>query len=275
MPNSALPLRSHRVTTPDGLSIAVKEWGDPDGRAVLFIHGYAQAGLCWTHQVGDPAIAHLRLVTYDLRGHGASDKPLGGHYYRESRPWADEVQAIITQCGLERPVLVGWSYGGRIICDYLAAYGSDSLAGLVFVDAVTDTARHFYGSCNALMRQMTDAEPEVCIAATRAFLRACFHTQPEPDLFETLLAASMMAPPQVRAAMGRPAEHGHLLDTLGIPALVIHGLEDQVITRAMAEYIAASMSGARLEWLATGHAPFLENPSRFNGLLGDFLHSLG
>lgn len=258
--------------TPDGLRIAVQEWGDPQGRPVLLIHGYAQAGLCWQRQVQDPALAHLRLVTYDLRGHGASDKPLEPHFYQDGWRWGDEVQAIIQQLGLERPVIAGWSYGGRIMGDYVARHGAAALSGLVFVNAITENARHFYGSCNRLMKQMTDPDPATCIAATRAFLRACFLLPPDLDLYETLLAAAMMCPPPVRAAMGRPADYGAALAALDLPVLVVHGAEDHVIAPAMAVHIVETIRGARLEMFEeAGHAPFLESPAHFNGLLSAFV----
>ena len=72
----------------------------------------------------------FRMVTYDLRGHGASDKPLESQRYKDAKLWADEVQAVMDGVGLRRPVLVGWSYAGRIICDYLRHHGQGRLAGL-------------------------------------------------------------------------------------------------------------------------------------------------
>jgi len=74
-------------------------------------------------------------VTYDLRGHGNSEKPLDAAKYRDSKAWGDEVQAVIDAAGLKRPVLVGWSYAGRVISDYLATHGAGHLAGINFVDA--------------------------------------------------------------------------------------------------------------------------------------------
>lgn len=264
--------RSHIVTTPDGLRIAVQDWGPQDGRPVLLIHGYAQAGLCWKRQVQDPSLGHLRLVTYDLRGHGASDKPLEPHFYQEGARWGDEVQAIIDQLKLHRPVLAGWSYGGRIIGDYVARHGGAALSGVIFIDAITENARHFYGSCNRLMKQMTEPDPATCIEATRAFLRACFLHAPDAETYETLLAAAMMCPPQVRAAMGRPADYAAALSALDLPALVIHGAEDHVIAPAMAVHIAETVKGARLEMFEeAGHAPFLESPAHFNRLLAAFV----
>lgn len=266
--------RTHTVTTPDSLAISVREWGNPSGRPVLFIHGYAQAGLCWSRQVGDPALQHLRLVTYDLRGHGASDKPPEPHFYQEGWRWGEEVHAILTQLGLERPVLAGWSYGGRIIGDYLLQHGGAALSGVMFVDAITENARHFYGSCNRLMKLMTDPDPATCIEATRAFIRACFLHAPDTDLYETLLAAAMMCPPAVRAAMARPAEYAAALAALDLPVRVVHGAEDHVIAPAMAVHIAQTVQGARLEMFEdAGHAPFLESPARFNAVLAELAAS--
>lgn len=268
-------LRTHTVAAPDGTRLAVREWGDPAGRPVLFIHGYSQTGLSWAHQVAAPDLAHLRLVTFDLRGHGASDKPADPAAYQESARWGEDVAAILDQCALERPVLAGWSYGGRIIGDYLAAFGAEKLGGLVFVDAITDNARHFYGSCNRLMKLMTDPDPAVSIQATREFQRACVLHDPEPDLFATLLCAAMMCPPQVRAAMGRAADYGAVLSRTDLPSLVIHGTDDQVIAPAMATHLAGLLPNARLEMMAdAGHAPFLEQPAAFNALVRDFINDL-
>ncbi|MEW6254495.1 MAG: alpha/beta hydrolase [Pseudomonadota bacterium] len=269
------PRTAHMVKTADGTLLAVREWGHPHGQPVLFIHGYAQTGLSFVQQVEAPELSHLRLVTFDLRGHGVSDKLLAPESYQTSTRWADDIAALIDQCALPAPILVGWSYGGRIISDYLARYGSERLSGLVFVDAVTENARHFYGACNRLMKLMGDKDPATCIAATRSFQRACTLHPLDPDVFETLLAAAMMCPPEVRAAMARPADYGRVLTDTHLPALVIHGADDAVIAPAMAVHIAGSLPHARLEIMEnTGHAPFLERPAAFNALLLDFINHL-
>lgn len=264
-------MRTHRITTTDGLRIAARESGTANGRAVVFIHGYSQAGLCWDRQMRDPALAHLRLIAYDLRGHGASDKPLDPAYYQEDARWAGDLDAVLQELDVHQPILVGWSYGGRVICDYLNAFGTQALAGVMFVNAITGSDRAFYGSCNRLMRLMTEDEPDIAIAATRTFLRNCFHTGPDQETFEILLAANMMVPPQIRAAMGRPAQYDSILARLDRPALILHGQDDKVIAPAMAHHMATLMEKARLElWEQTGHAPFIEHPERFNAMLAQF-----
>lgn len=141
---------------------------------MVFIHGFSQSGLCWMRQTSSPALAGCRLVTYDFRGHGASDRPADPAAYQSPELWARELDAVIRGWEPERPVLVGWSYAGRIIADYLAHFGSRGIGGIVFVDAATANERRFYGSCNRLMRLMCSTDVEENVAATRTFLRRCF-----------------------------------------------------------------------------------------------------
>ena len=74
-------------------------------------------------QVDSDLAKEFHIVTYDLRGHGNSDKPLDPARYKDSKAWGDEVQAVMDAAGLKHPVLVGWSYAGRVISDYVATHG--------------------------------------------------------------------------------------------------------------------------------------------------------
>jgi non-heme chloroperoxidase len=106
------PYKSLVARAPDGVSIAVQDWGNPAGPEILFIHGFSQASLSWARQTSSELAKEFHIVTYDLRGHGNSDKPLEPEKYKESKGWADEVKAVMETAKLKRPVLVGWSYGG-------------------------------------------------------------------------------------------------------------------------------------------------------------------
>jgi pimeloyl-ACP methyl ester carboxylesterase len=50
--------------------------------------------------------------------------------YDNSRPWAEDMQAIITGLALDTPLLVGWSMGGWVVMDYLEHFGDAALAGV-------------------------------------------------------------------------------------------------------------------------------------------------
>ncbi len=128
------PMKTHTVEGGGGLQLHVREWGKADGPPILFIHGWSQNHLCWDKQYESALRDEFRLVAYDLRGHGMSEAPPGPEHYTDGKLWADDLAAIINQMGLERPVLVGWSYGAFVICDYVRAYGQDRIAAVNFVE---------------------------------------------------------------------------------------------------------------------------------------------
>jgi pimeloyl-ACP methyl ester carboxylesterase len=273
---AALPYRPHRVTTPDGVAIAVQDWGERDAPPVLLIHGFSQSCLSWARQTAGPLVRTHRLVAYDIRGHGASDKPLDQALYRDPSAWAGEAGAVMAALGLVRPVLVGWSYGGRIIADYLAQQGDGAIGGVVFVAGAVSNEPAMFGPKRALIGATGSPDLATSIGASRAFLRACFAVQPDQDDFETMLAFNAMVPPTVRAAMGgRTTDYDAVLRALRVPVLAIHGEADAIILPAMSRHIAATVPGARaVLYEGVGHAPFWEAHERFDTDLAAFLHAL-
>jgi non-heme chloroperoxidase len=79
-------LKAVSVKTPDGLTISAQDWGNPNGPEILFIHGFSQSHLSWIKQVTSSDLAkEFHMVTYDLRGHGNSDKPFEPERYKTSK----------------------------------------------------------------------------------------------------------------------------------------------------------------------------------------------
>jgi non-heme chloroperoxidase len=261
------------VKTPDGLTISAQEWGNPAGAEILFIHGFSQSYLSWMRQVDSDLAKEFRIVTYDLRGHGNSDKPLDPARYRDSRAWGDEVQAVIDAAGFKHPVLVGWSYAGRVISDYVATHGASTLAGINFVDAGIKADPALAGDNLKNLPLMASEDLTTNIAATRAFVHGCFSRQPTADDFETMLSFNMMVPPKVRAGLsGRPLDATEMMSKLKLPVLVTHGAEDRNSKLAAAKYTASVIPGARLSiYEGIGHAPFYEDATRFNTELAAFV----
>jgi non-heme chloroperoxidase len=269
--------KSLTVRAPDGVTIAAQEWGNPSGPEILFIHGFSQASLSWQRQVESELAKEFRIVTYDLRGHGSSDKPFEPEKYKESKAWADEVQAIIDVAKLKRPVLVGWSYGGRVIADYLRIHGPARLAGLNYVAAVSKGDPSFFGEGLKVQPRMLSEDLATNIEATRIFLRNCFEKQPTQDEFEAMLAFNMMVPPKVRANMGgRTLSMDDTLKALKLPELVTHGEKDKLVLTAAGKHTAATIPGAKLSvYDGVGHAPFWEDTARFNAELAAFVRTAG
>lgn len=263
-----------------GVRLAVAEGGNPAGVPLLFLHGYSQAALCWTRQFTGQLAHNHRLVAADLRGHGHSDKPEDPDAYRTAEFWADDVAAVIDACALDRPILVGWSFGGRILGAYARRYGTAGLRGLVFAGAVTkggvpDAAR-FRGPAGSVLAEMASEDMARAAAATLAFVRDCTAEPLPPALQRLVDLANGMTPPFVRRAMlGWAVDHDDLLPRLDIPALVIHGMDDRVLLPEAGRHIAALMPRATLRlYGACGHAPFLEEAERFDADLAAFAAGL-
>lgn len=269
-----------RITGGGGLELAVYEAGNPDGPPILFLHGFTQNHLSWQQQFAGPLAEEFRLVAIDLRGHGASDKPLDAHHYNDSGLWANDVAAVIEAAGLDRPVLVGWSYGGYIIADYIRAHGEDAISGLVFVGAVTkagtEEAMDMLGEeFKEVLGGVFSRDLHTNIDATRAFLRMATAEPVDRDFFEFILASAMMVPVQVRTGLfDRELDNDDVLSGIRSPALVIHGAEDELVLASSAEHIAGTVPGARLLlYEGVGHVPFVEDTKRFDRDLAEFVRA--
>lgn len=124
----------------DGTTLVYRTFGDVQARPLVLIHGWAQSSRCWGDDVLTALSEDYRVVAVDLRGHGYSDVPAGG--YDDPANWAADVDAVLTAEGIASgAVLLGWSYGGLVICDYLAAHGTAAIDGVVLVGAITSIGR--------------------------------------------------------------------------------------------------------------------------------------
>ena len=196
----------HAVRGGGGLRLHVREWGRPDGPPLLLIHGWSQSHLCWARQYESALAEEFRLVAYDLRGHGMSEAPPGPEHYTHGRLWADDLAAVIDELGLDRPVLVGSSYGAFIICDYVRAHGQDRIGAIDFVAAATSLGEAAFGTLigPGFLDHFADASADdlpTNIWGMRALVRA-FPARPlPPDEVEALLCSSMTVPARIRASL--------------------------------------------------------------------------
>ncbi|MBA1275711.1 alpha/beta fold hydrolase [Stutzerimonas azotifigens] len=271
------PIR-YTVTAPDGVSLAVQEAGNPDGPAIVFVHGLLGSRLNWNAQVNSAQLQRYRMITYDLRGHGLSGKPSGAEAYTEGSRWADDLAAVLHATQARRPVLVGWSLGGAVISNYLARHGDDDIAGAVYVNGVIELSPEQIVAHPELYRDLNSADLQTHLETVRAFLKLCFDTQPDPDTFELLFANAAMASWDMQHAvqsMGIDAAKG--LSNAGVPVLLLYGARDALIHAepAIARAQQLNPHARSLLYAGSGHAPFLEESERFNRDLARFVDSAG
>ena len=262
-----------RVRGGGGIELNVAVSGSPAGPPIVFVHGYLQAAPVWRKQFESGLARDFRLVALDLRGHGNSEKPLVAEAYTDSKLWADDVHGVLEQLDLRDAVIVGWSYAGYVIADYLRFYGQERFGAIVLVSAVTRRG-------DANVRNFADRRFAQLFPALFSADKAEYRTAVEGmvDILvadparidaatrEQFIATAECVPAVARESMQRRnVENDDVLSALTLPALCIHGAQDAVVLRASSEHNARTIPGAKLTtYEGVGHSAFFEDSERFN-----------
>jgi non-heme chloroperoxidase len=269
-------MKVHSVRGGGGLKLHVREWGRADAPPILFIHGWSQNHLCWSKQYESALADDFRLVAYDLRGHGMSEAPLEPQHYSDGKLWAEDVAAIVDELELERPVLVGWSYGAFVICDYIRSHGQDRIAAIDFVEGAVKLGEAAFGTLigPAFLDHFAEATADDLprnIWAMRSFVHTCFVKPVSAEDLETAVCWNVVVPATIRANLAaRAIDCDDVLRALEVPLLVTQGRADTVVLPAMAEHVLATCPTAEASWYeGVGHVPHLEEPERFNRELAE------
>ncbi|KIN71119.1 Alpha/beta hydrolase fold [Sulfitobacter guttiformis KCTC 32187] len=253
----------------DGTRIAFTSAGEATRPSILLIHGWAQQFICW-QPIVEKLQDRFHIVAMDLRGHGASDKPENEAAYTNTELWAEDVKAVIDAADLKTPLLVGWSYGARVVAAYLSLMGDADIAGIALAGGVlaigAERESWMAGAASpGLDRDLYTDDVPRRLEATARFLKACT-TQPlEREIFAKMVGANMLCPAHVRRALFRAdVDLRPVFEKSGCPALVIHGTQDEVVTCITGQAAAKCFkNGQYIAYEGIGHAPFLETPDRF------------
>lgn len=269
--------KQYTVTSSDGVTIAVEETGNPQGQPIVFVHGLLGSRINWDSQTADPDLQKFRLITFDLRGHGLSAKPDDANAYKDGDRWADDLDAVLRGSGATNPVLVGWSLGGVVLSNYLANHGDAGIGGLLYVDGVIELKPDLITPHPEVYAGLASEDLRTHLDMVRTFLALCFATQPESATFERLLSNAAVASwlmTRTVPSMTVQAKEG--LAKAKKPVLLIYGGKDNLVRPQPSIERAKSFNGAIKSEIYdnSGHAPFLEEASRFNKDLARFAASV-
>lgn len=260
-----------------GISLQARRYGNPEGRPIVFLHGWSQHHLAFAQQYEGPLAREFDLIGLDLRGHGASDAPVGIEHYGDGDLWADDLHGVIDQLSLASPIIVAWSYGGLIVADYLRKYGDAALGGVNFVGAALVIGKDYIGPYTGdtfvkYASKGMSKDPVKALYGMIDFVHACA-VKPVPQAtIERFIAFNMLVRPDVRRAMSaREADYRPVLAGLSKPALFTHGSADTVIMPQMTSEAAEIAPNADIAWIdGAGHMPFIEDQERFDTELATF-----
>ena len=123
------------VTTADGTSIFYKDWGPRDAQPIMFHHGWPLSADDWDAQMLFFLQHGYRVVAHDRRGHGRSAQVSDGH---DMDHYAADASAVVEHLDLRNTVHIGHSTGGGEVARYVARHGEPQgrVAKAVLVSAV-------------------------------------------------------------------------------------------------------------------------------------------
>ena len=265
-----------RITMDDGVALAVEVEGD--GPGLVLVHGYGGAKEDFADHV--PALARDHtVVTFDHRGHGASDKPADRTAYTYNRLVSDTLQ-VADAVGFDQFRLLGHSMGG-MIARKVALDAPDRVSALVMMDTCAGPPPNWEPSLLELAAGVAfengkDALKELldfAAALETPAYRRCIAERPGyqefvdrkwADLSEIMWGAMAIE-------IAHQPDHLQAMCALECPVLVLVGEQDEAFIAA-SELMADAISGAQLEVIAeAGHSPQFENPSAWLEVLSKFL----
>ena len=237
----------------------------------------------WKAQI--PYLArHGRVVTFDPRGNGRSDRPDDFEAYRR-REFAADALAVLDAAGVDRAVVVSWCDMGESLI--LAAEHPERVAGLVFVAPALPLDEPDHGD------YPFDADPgtdEGWAKETRGYWLRDW-----PGYLEFFFAKCLTEPhstKQIEDCVGwgldtemetilagfrgwetkiiEPAEVAALCPKVRCPVLVLHGTEDEQVAPSVGAALAAELGGRLVLLEGAGHAPHARDPVAVNTLVAEF-----
>jgi non-heme chloroperoxidase len=253
------------ATIADPVHLHVEDTGG-DGRPVVLIHGWPLSAQAWALQVPALKAAGYRVVAYDRRGFGRSDKPASGYGYDTL---ADDLERVMDQCGLQDVTLVGFSMGGGEVARYVTRFGESRLHSVVFAAAVPPFLLKTAANPDGPLTQ------EKAMQSERALLddRSAFFAQFSKDFFSAdgALQVTEAQRSEAVALCELSSQHAALacMESFGttdfrddlthvtVRTLVIHGEADAVVP--------LEGSGARTH-RAVSHSQLVTVPGAPHGL---------
>lgn len=254
------------------------------GRPVVLVHGWPLSGESWAAQIPALHDAGFRVIAYDRRGFGRSEKPTHGYDYDTL---ADDLAGLIVELDLRDAVLVGFSMGGGEVARYVSLHGQDRLGGVVFAAAVTPCLMQSADNPQGPLTPEKAEEKAASLKADRhayfdAFTRNFFSVDGELQVEESQRQAAIglcLQSNQVAALACMDAfstaDFRDDLKRISVPTLVLHGDSDAIVPfEGSGALTHATVEHSELHVLK--HAPHGCNTSHaeaFNAALLGFLRS--
>ncbi|GAC1510622.1 MAG: hypothetical protein NVS2B12_27100 [Ktedonobacteraceae bacterium] len=248
----------------NGIHLAVQHSGS--GTPLILIHGLASSMGLWAG-LEQSQLEGSEIISYDLRGHGASERATGAHTL--SKHVAD-LKGLLAALSIKRATFAGLSLGGMIAME-LAASNPEMVAGLALLDT---TAAFPQATRDLFFELASSASFNGMPAITDKFLQLSFSPrfiEENPKMFASVRKGMLASDAASIAAAARMVARIDLhprLAAIQCPTHVIVGAQDQLTPPALAQELVAGIKGAQMHVIEnSGHASPVEQPHEVTALL--------
>ena len=233
----------------DGVDIFYKDWGE--GQPIVFSHGWPLSGDDWDTQMMFFASRGYRVIAHDRRGHGRSLQVSEGH---DMDHYADDLAAVTAHLNLKNAIHVGHSTGGGEVVRYIARYGQSRVAKAVLISAVPPLMVKTAANPGGLPKEVFDGL-QTQVAKNRAqfyrdFAAGPFYgfnrpgAKPQEAIIANWWRQGMMGSAKAHydgIVAFSQTDFTEDLKKITVPALVMHGDDDQIVPYADSGPLSAKL----------------------------------
>lgn len=264
------------LITSDNTKIYYKVKGQ--GVPIIFIHGFSENHSCF--RIQERVLSKkYKIITYDLRGHGQSDRVDKGLNLER---FARDLKELIDHLQLEDVTLVGWSMGASIIFEYIRNFGLQGLSKICIIDKTPKLINDntwklglYHGSytredgirdLNLIKRDWMDFG-EGFIKTMAPYFNG--------DQMEIAKEKLKLNDPKVMYSMWESMieeDYRCILEKISIPTLILFGEKSTLYSIKTGEYLRDNIKDSQLiVFKDCTHLLVLENPIKFNKVFGEFI----
>ena len=237
------------ITTADGTEIFFKDWGS--GQPIVFSHGWPLSADDWDAQLMFFVRQGYRVVAHDRRGHGRSTQTSDGH---DMDHYADDLAAVVAHLDLRNAVHIGHSTGGGEVTRYVARHGESRVAKAVLISSVPPLMVQTPSNPGGLPKEVFDGFQEQ-VATNRARFYLDLPTGPfygynrpgakvSQGIIQNWWRQGMMGGAKAHydgIVAFSQTDFTEDLKKISVPALVMHGDDDQIVPYADSGPLSAKL----------------------------------
>lgn len=236
--------------TSDGIKIKYQEKGE--GKPIILIHGWTADHTVFSVPV-DYLSGRFRVITYDLRGHGASDRPETGLTLNR---FARDLEELIDHLDLKKVTVAGWSMGSSILFEYVKTFGTKKLDKTAIIDMtpklINDeewklglnhgsfTVEDSWNALTIMCNNWMDFAEDFAANALPYMNK---------EQLAPLLEGLALNTPHVMYAMWIAMTVGDYRDVLkdiDVPTYIIYGMKSTLYSKETAEYIQGKLPQGKI-----------------------------